>query len=234
MKRVAILQSNYLPWKGYFDLIAYVDEFVFYDEVQYTKGDWRNRNRIKTSQGLRWLTVPVRQARCGLTRIEDVEIATPRWAIGHARTLQASYGRAPHFAATMALLAPLYEPGRHTRLAELNRDAIARICAHLGIGTRLSRSTDHPSGGDRTQRLVEICRRLGADRYVSGPAARAYLDTAAFDAAGIAVEWFDYAGYPEYPQLWGPFEHRVSIVDLLAHCGPAAPRQLRYASIAPP
>ncbi|HWH73723.1 MAG TPA: WbqC family protein [Methylibium sp.] len=232
MKRIAILQSNYLPWKGYFDLIARVDEFVFYDEVQYTTSDWRNRNRIKTAQGLRWLTVPVRHASRAGTCIDDVEIAGTRWSTIHARTLHGAYARAPHGAAMIALLAPLYEPGRHTRLAALNRAAIASICRHLGIDTTLSRSIDYPSSGaGRTERLVEICRQAGADCYVSGPAARAYLDEAAFAAAGIAVEWFDYEGYPEYPQLWGAFEHRVSIVDLLAHCGPQSPRFLRHARI---
>jgi hypothetical protein len=228
LKRVAIVQSNYVPWKGYFDLIASVDEFVLYDDMQYTRRDWRNRNRIKAPQGLQWLTVPV-QAKGGFDRpIRDMRIDGAAWAGQHWKALQRSYGRAPAFAATAAWLQPLYaQPCTH--LAALNRRLLQAVCERLGIGTRLSDSSGYRLQGDRSERLASVCEQAGARTYVSGPSARGYLDEAAFARRGIGVQWFEYGPYAEYPQLWGAFEHRVSILDLLFHAGDAAPRLVRRA-----
>lgn len=229
MKRIAILQSNYLPWKGYFDLMAYVDEFVFYDEVQYTKSDWRNRNRIKTPQGLQWLTVPVRFDFRHRTPVCDVEIADDRWQAVHWKTIELNHARAPHVATATALLAPFYRGEPQRRLSHWNRHSTEAIARFLGIGTHLVDSTVYPSSaGDPTQRLVDICVQAGATHYVSGPAARAYLRESAFADRGISVEWFDYDGFPPYPQLWGDFEPRVSVIDLLFNCGHHAARYLRH------
>ncbi|OYT98324.1 MAG: hypothetical protein CFE40_13525 [Burkholderiales bacterium PBB1] len=229
MKRIAILQSNYLPWRGYFDLMAYVDEFVFYDEVQYTKGDWRNRNRIKTPHGLQWLTVPVRFDFRHRTPVCDIEIAGDRWRAAHWKSIMLNHARAPHAAAAAALLAPLYVGEPSHKLSDWNRHSIAAIAQFLGIGTRLADSTAYPSASaDPTQRLVDICVQSGATHYVSGPAARAYLRESAFAECGLAVEWFGYDGYPPYPQLWGEFEARVSVIDLLFNCGHHAARYLRH------
>ncbi len=217
MTRIAILQSNYIPWKGYFDLIASVDAFLFYDEVQYTKNDWRNRNRIKTPQGTQWLTIPVGDAIH--RRIDAVAIREAGCGDAHWRRLAANYARAAHFRAVAAWLEPLYRDRPWTHLSTVNRRLVAAICEFLDIRTTLGDTTDHAATGDRNDRLLSICRAAGADVYVSGPAARSYLDVDAFAAAGIAVEWMDYRGYPEYRQLWGPFVHEVSIVDLLFNCG---------------
>jgi hypothetical protein len=229
MKRVAILQSNYLPWKGYFDLIARVDEFVFYDEVQYTRHDWRNRNLIKTPQGVQWLTVPVRYSHRTRQCIADIEIDGDHWSERHWKTITANYSRAPHAAEILELLAPLYVAGAHERLVTLNRSAIASIAAYLGIPAVRSDSIDYPSTGGRNQRLIDICRQSGATHYVSGPAAKDYLDESAFRRAGLEVEWFQYDGYRPYPQLWGTFEHRVSVIDLLFSCGRSSASFLRFA-----
>ena len=226
MKRIAILQSNYIPWKGYFDLIAAVDEFVFYDDVQFTKNDWRNRNRIKTPRGLEWLSIPVGQD-IG-RRIRDVELPDPRWQEKHWRTLEANYRRAAHFAEVAAVFEPLYRGRRHTHLSALNRELIEAVCRYLGIRTRLSNSWDYELAGDRVERLVELCLQAGADEYVTGPSARTYLDQSAFARRGINVVWFDYTGYSEYPQLWGGFSHEVTILDLLFNCGTDAVRYMRF------
>ena len=225
MTRAAILQSNYIPWKGYFDLIASVDRFIFYDEVQYTRPDWRNRNRIKTPQGVQWLSVPV-----GTSihrRISDVAVTDTSAGLRHWDRLSAAYRPAPAFHATAAWIEPLFTDSPWQKLGEINQRFIRTICGQLGIATRISQSTEHPTGGDRNGRLIGLCKAVGADVYVSGPAAQAYLDTAAFERAGITVEWFDYTGYPEYTQLWGPFRHDVSIVDLFFNCGDAAARYLK-------
>lgn len=217
MTRVAIVQSNYIPWKGYFDLIASVDTFVFYDDVQYTKNDWRNRNKIKTPNGVQWLTIPVSQ---GIDqRICDVRVTDQRWPVKHWKAIKANYARAPHFKAHEAELAAAYEAAGLSTLSEVNAHFVTTLCRMLGIGTPIKSVLDIDVHGDRNERLVDICVKLGADTYISGPAARSYLDEAAFAKAGIAVEWFDYLGYPSYSQLWGDFEHGVSIIDTILNCG---------------
>jgi hypothetical protein len=223
LKRVAVLQSNYVPWKGYFDLIASVDEFVFYDDMQYTRRDWRNRNRIKTPTGLQWLTVPVLAKGRFEQSIRDTRIDGDTWVDNHWKALLLNYRRAPAFADTAAWLEPLLrQPWTH--LSVLNRALIEAVCARLGIATRLRCSWDYAVQGGRSERLASICAQAGATVYVSGPSARDYLDAAAFSRRGIAVEWFDYAGYLLYPQLWGAFEPAVSILDLLFNCGADARR----------
>ncbi len=226
MKTVAILQSNYIPWKGYFDLMAAVDEFVIYDEVQFTKNDWRNRNRIKTPQGVQWLSIPVGSDI--QRRICEVELPAGPWAEKHWRTLAANYGRAPYFEDVARWLKPLYFEHNFRLLSDLNVALIKAICVYLGIRTVISDSSSFEYASGKTERLVSLCRQAGATRYLSGPSAEAYLDETAFSREGIAVEWFDYAGYPAYPQLWGAFEPAVTILDLLFCCGPDAPQYMRY------
>ena len=219
MKKAAILQSNYIPWKGYFDLIAAVDEFIIYDEVQFTKQDWRNRNLIKTPQGPQWLTVPVKRGGRLSRSVSETEIDGERWAGKHWKTIAANYSKAAHFREVAEILTPVFLDSRHARISTLNLHLIDVICAYLEIDTKISASTDYPGAGDRTERLVDLCMQAGASEYVSGPAAKAYLEEDLFIDNGLKCTWFDYDGYPEHPQLWGAFEHKVSIVDLLFNCG---------------
>ncbi len=225
-KRVAILQSNYIPWRGYFDIIARVDDFVFYDEVQYTKNDWRNRNRIKTPQGVAWLTVPTHASTNSL--IADTKISNKDFVFKHWRTLQMNYSRANSFNSVADLILPVYEKSTYEYISNLNYDLIISICNYIGIKTRIHWSQEIKTSNGKNLRLVEICKSLEANIYVSGPAARQYLDVEMFESAGISVEWFDYSGYTEYPQLWGTFEPQVSILDLLFNCGPESAKYLRY------
>lgn len=228
MKRVAIVQSNYVPWKGYFDMIAAVDEFILYDDVQYTRRDWRNRNRIKTPHGLEWLTVPVQVKGRYLQAVRETRIDGTAWARAHWEALRHNYARAGHFAQIAPVLEPVYREGRHGLLSDLNRELIEIVCGLLGIRTAITRSSDYVLADGRTDRLAGLCAQAGASEYVSGPSARAYLDEAAFAAHGVTVRWFDYEGYPEYPQLWGEFVHGVSVLDLLFNCGEESPRYMRY------
>lgn len=220
-KRVAIVQSSYIPWKGYFDLIRSVDHFILLDNVQFTRRDWRSRNRIKTRQGLAWLTVPVHSRGRYTQRIEDTTIADPSWGRRHWRSLEASYARTPYFRMYADLFEPLYE-APPDRLSCVNHAFITAICRVLGISTPITWSSEYTARDDRNLRLVDLCRAVGATEYLSGPSARAYLDVAAFDAAGISVRFADYAGYPEYQQPHGPFEHGVTVLDLLFCTGPRA------------
>ncbi|HEV7436181.1 MAG TPA: WbqC family protein [Pseudorhizobium sp.] len=223
MKKVAILQSNYIPWKGYFDLIGSVDEFILFDEMQYTRRDWRNRNKIKTPNGLKWLTIPVSVKGKYLQTINATETEGTAWAKDHWLALSSNYRRAPHFEAVASWLAPLYEELSDTSLSRINERFLAETCERLAIDTPISRCEDYAMIDGKSERLAHLCAQAGGDVYVSGPAARDYLDLSPFEARGIAVEWFDYAGYPEYPQLWGPFVHGVTVLDLMFNCGADAP-----------
>jgi hypothetical protein len=230
-KRIAISQSNYIPWKGYFDLMNSVDEFMLYDEVQYTRRDWRNRNRIKTPTGVRWLTIPVQTKGRYSQRIDETLISEPSWAADHFSTLRGMYGRTPHFATYAPDLERLYTDLPGERLSQVNRAFIDLVNRALNVTTMLSWSTDYEvaearrrrfEGGDSSELLAALAEAAGADVYVSGPAARAYMEHECFDRRGIAVEYFDYGPYPEYEQPYPPFEHEVSVLDVLFCTGPAA------------
>lgn len=223
VKRVAAVQSSYVPWKGYFDLVGRVDEFVLLDDVQYTPRDWRNRNRIKTPHGLLWLTVPVRTRGRSHQRVDEVEVSDPAWAGRHWATLRHAYGRAPAFAAVAPALEALYAGCVHPLLSDVNEHLLRGVCELLGIGTPISRSAPMPDGTDPTERLVELCRRAGATEYMAGPSSWAYLREEEFTRAGIAVRTMRYGPYDPYPQLHGPFEDRVSVLDVLFHTGGDAP-----------
>ncbi len=225
-RKIAILQSNYIPWKGYFDLIAAVDEFILYDDMQFTTRDWRNRNRVKTPQGPQWITVPVGNDRN--RRIRDVTLEDASWQAKHWKTLEQNYARAPHFAEVAGWLEPIYLRETHTHLSALNRRLIEAVARYLGIRTTIRNSWDYDLGEGKTERLVHLCRQAGGTEYVSGPSARDYIEPQRFAEAGVALTWFEYAGYPEYPQLWGPFEHAVSVLDLLFNCGQEAPRYMKH------
>jgi hypothetical protein len=224
-KKIAISQSNYIPWKGYFDFINQVDEFVLYDEVQYTKRDWRNRNRIKTQNGLKWLTIPV----FGSLKytINEVKIANHNWNQTHWQTIRHMYGKAPHFETYADAIEQLYLEAKYQMLSDINYHFLTGINQLLGIETPLSWSTDYNSKGNKSKRLISICKKANADVYVTGPAAKAYLDIGLFKDEGIAIQWMDYNGYEEYPQLYGEFEHAVTILDLLFNTGTDARSYLK-------
>jgi hypothetical protein len=227
-KRVAIVQSNYIPWKGYFDLIASVDEFVLFDDRQFTRRDWRNRNLIKSAGGVQWLTIPVQVKGRYEQRIDETRVVDPRWCESHWTTLRHAYARAEHFADYEGPVRAAYDEARsEVLLSRINRVFIDLVCEVLGIRTQLTWSTDYEANGSQTQRLVDICRLAGASTYLSGPAARAYLREDLFEEAGICVEWMDYSGYPEYPQLYPPFEHGVTILDLIFNVGAAAAQYMK-------
>jgi len=226
-KRVAIVQSSYIPWKGYFDLIRAADEFILLDDVQFTKRDWRSRNRIKTKDGLSWLTIPVNNKGRYEQRIMDTTISDPSWAERHWRTIHGAYARTPFFDAYAPYLDAVYRHPTSDRLSDVNRSLIDAVCRALGISTRITWSSDyHPREG-RNERLIDLCQKAGATDYLSGPSARGYLDDEAFARAGVTLHIVDYSGYPEYPQPYPPFEHAVSVLDLIFCTGPKASDYLK-------
>lgn len=228
MKKVAILQSNYIPWKGYFDMIAAVDEFILYDDMQYTRRDWRNRNQIKTPQGVQWLTIPVLVKGKYHQKIRETEIDGADYAIAHWKALGQNYRRAPYFMEIASWLEPLYLEQTFTHISQLNRSFIENICNYLSIKTVITSSWDYTLLNGKTERLADLCVQAGGTEYITGPAAKGYVDEKIFFDMGIKLTWFDYVGYPAYPQLWGEFTHGVTILDLLFNCGKDAPRYMRY------
>jgi len=222
MKTVAILQSNYLPWKGYFDIIHDVDLFIFYDDVQYTKNDWRNRNKVKGMSGSQWLTIPVGT---DLKRLVcEVELKDSlQWAQKHWKTIQHLYQKTPYFHLYKDFFHEVYH-NKWTNLSQLNQFLIKHISTEfLGIKTEFIDSRSYKTTGEKLDRLIDLLQKVKADTYVTGPAARNYIDESRFEKTGIKLIYKNYAGYPEYPQLYPPFDHYVSIIDLLFNCGPDAP-----------
>ena len=228
MKRIAILQSNYIPWKGYFDMIAAVDEFILYDDMQYTRRDWRNRNKIKTSQGLQWLTVPVQVKGKYHQTIRETELAGSEWINMHWKALEQNYRKATYFNEISAWLKPLYFEHAYIHLSHLNQMLIQAICHYLGITTKITDSSYYSLREGKTERLADLCCQAGGTEYISGVSAKAYIEENVFTDQNIKLTWFDYAGYKEYPQLWGNFMHEVSILDVLFNCGKNSHRYMRY------
>lgn len=231
MKKVAIVQSNYIAWKGYFDLIAAVDEFILYDDMQYTRRDWRNRNKIKTPQGAQWLTVPVKAKGEYHQKIRETRIDGQEWALKHWKALTLNYRLAPYFDEIAVWLEPLYISEVHTHLSQLNRSLIESICNYLDINTRITNSWDYNLVEGKVEGLVNLCQQAGASEYISGPLAKNYIDEDLFLEANIKLSWFDYEGYHQYPQLWGDFTHQVTILDLMFNCGKDAKKYMKYMSM---
>ncbi|MFF2091716.1 WbqC family protein [Paenibacillus sp. NPDC058174] len=219
MKRVAVIQSNYIPWKGYFDIINDVDSFIFYDNVQYTKNDWRNRNKIKSAAGSQWITIPVNAQSDQL--ICDVEIPNSNWASKHYKTLNALYSKAPYFKQYKSFLEYIYMERSWSNLSSLNQYLIKHISQeYLGITTEFKDSREYTSSGKKLDRLIGLLKSAQTTTYLSGPAASDYIDSARFNEEGIELIYKDYKNYPEYNQFHPPMDHYVSILDLLFHTGP--------------
>ncbi|WP_412560329.1 WbqC family protein [Winogradskyella sp. MIT101101] len=225
-KKVAILQSNYIPWKGYFDIIARADVFVIYDEVQYTKNDWRNRNLIKTKNGLQWLTIPVSHKSTS-QKIHETKVINNNWSRKHFNSLQANYGKSPYFNQYKDEIKEIYD-GSDIYLSEINRKFIVLINKFLDITTDIIDSRTLELKGDRQEKLIEACQKLNASTYISGPAAKEYIDETLFKENNLDILWMDYSGYKPYHQINGDFEHQVSVLDLLFNEGPNARNYLKF------
>lgn len=225
-KRVAILQSNYIPWKGYFDLINMVDVFIFHDDLQYTKGDWRNRNQIKTPTGAKWLTIP-----CGTNErrlICEVELKDHSWQTEHWAAIKRNYVHAEYFDAYRDFFEEIYLGTQWQNLSEMNQRVIIRFAKEiLGCSTHFEDSRSYSLTQRKAERVKELLLKSGATEYVSGPSGKSYLSEDFLGEAGIQLTWMDYSGYPEYPQPYPPFMHQVSIVDLILNTGDQATKHMK-------
>lgn len=229
-KKIIITQSNYIPWKGYFDSMALVDEFILYDDMQYTRRDWRNRNLIKTPQGLKWLTIPVEVKGKFFQKIRDTRVSDKKWVKDHLKTIQFNYARAKCFKEIFPFLEDVYlQAEKLDYLSEINFLFLRKISDYLNITTPIKFCWEYPYDiqKDKNHRLLEICKLAQASDYYSGPAAQNYMDVKLFNENNIQVHWLDYSGYKEYDQLYPPFEHGVSIIDLLLNMGKESKKYLK-------
>ena len=228
MKKVAILQSNYIPWKGYFDIIGSVDEFILYDDMQYTRRDWRNRNKIKTPQGLQWITIPVEVKGKFFQKINETKVTGHDWVDSHWKSICLNYAHADCFGQYRERIEHIYEQCREEDyLSRINYLFLTEICDILGIKTKITWSSDYDLVDGKTERLVGLVKDAGGDYYLSGPAAKDYIVPELFEEAGIELAWMDYSGYPEYRQQHGAFEHGVTILDLIFNEGENARRFMK-------
>jgi len=218
-KSVAVVQSSYIPWKGYFDLINMVDEFILFDDAQYTRRDWRNRNIIKTLNGLMWLSIPVEVKGKYSQKIKDTVISDPKWNLKHWKSILHNYSKAKYFHEYKDLFEKLYLDSNNKFLSIINYRFLSAICELLGIDTKISWSMDYQLVEGKTEKLVELCKQACAKKYISGPSAKKYINRQLFEKNGIVIKWMDYSDYPEYVQVHPPFRHEVSIVDLLMNIG---------------
>ncbi len=202
---------------------------MLYDDVQFTRRDWRNRNAIKSPDGVRWLTIPVAVKGKYLQKINETAISDPGWRERHLAALRHTYAKAPHFREYFPWIESVYQKLTSAQLSQVNRLLIEAVCERLDIRTKIGSSSEYRLVAGKNERLVDLCLQAGATHYLSGPSARSYLDERAFVERGVRVEWMDYEGYPEYPQLYPPFEHKVSILDLILHTGSQAARYVRRA-----
>jgi len=224
MKRVVLLQSNYIPWRGYFAMMDAADEFIVYDSCQYTVNDWRNRNQIKTSNGRAWLTIPVlTKGRTGQL-ITEAQVADHSWVSKHQRSIEQALGKAEHFAFIAESLGSAFDLiQQESSLHRINVTMLRWMAELLGVTTPITIDTDHGEvEGDPTGRVAALVARAGGTTYLTGGRGLDYLRAEPFQDAGIEVEVIDYSTMPLYPQLHGEFDPAVSAVDLLANLGPSA------------
>ncbi len=225
MKKIAILQSNYIPWKGYFDIINSVDLFIFHDDLLFTSGDWRNRNRIKTEKGLDWLTIP-----CGKPKnrlICEVELKDFKWQKKHWAKIDYQYRKSKYFSEYKEFFKSIYLDFNWENLSDMNQFTIKAISKEiLNIDTMFEDSRKYSLKFKKAERVIELLKKAKADMYLSGPAAKDYLSEEIFKKENIQIEWMDYGGYPEYTQLNPPFEHGVSILDLIFNEGSNATKYM--------
>lgn len=219
-KAVAISQSNYIPWRGYFSNIKKVDHFVLFDTVQYTKRDWRNRNKIRSNDKSIWLTVPVSVKGKFFQSIEDTKVIDFSWKTKHLNSIYHSYRKASSFEEYFPLIEDIYAAIDTPSISSVNEHLIRSFCKILNIDTRISQASDFKvSEDDRNNRLIELCKKTNSNVYYSGPSAQSYLDKNLFNKKGVEVKYFDYQNLSNYQQIHGTFEPYVSVVDLLLNMG---------------
>jgi hypothetical protein len=216
--RVTILQPSYLPWLGFFEQMHRSDQFVLYDDVQFTRRDWRNRNRIRVQEGSIWLTVPVIQKNKYEQNLLETKIDnSTSWKRKHLETIRCHYSKTPFFDLHFPWCEKIFN-SEWNFLLDLSLETIQYLKGQLKINTPLLRSSELGGSGDKTERLVSICKQLGATQYLSGESARNYISEKDFSDQSIELEYQEFQ-HPEYPQRYEGFVPFLSTIDLLFNCG---------------
>lgn len=215
MKKGIITQSNYIPWKGFFYSLSKVDLFVIYDDMQYTRRDWRNRNKLINQNGPKWVSIPVDVKGNYEIKIKDVKASSESWKKEHLNFIRENYRKAPNFKTLFQILEEMFHNAPGVYLTEINEYFIREINKILSIDVEIKRSSEFDLAEERNERLINICLDSGIEKYYSGPAAKAYMDLDLFKNKGLDVEFWDYSIFKEYTQQWAGFEHGVSVLDFL-------------------
>ena len=228
-KKVLIYQSYYIPWRGYFDMINMADEFIIYDSMQYSKNGFYNRNQIKTPNGQQWITIPVKNNHhiSEHQTIRETNVVNNNWRKKHWNAILLNYAKATYFKEYKNIFEDLYLNSQETCLSNINISFFKIIFDILGIKTKLSLDTDYELVGNRNERLINILKQASATTYISSPVAKNYMDLDLFKKANINIEWMNYDNYPEYNQLFPPFEKGVTILDLIFNEGKNASKYMK-------
>lgn len=215
--KAGIIQSSYLPWRGFFDFISTVDVFIFHDDIQYTKNDWRNRNKIKAEDDIKWLTMPVKKDKVNKTIANTFLVNEKYWKKKHLRVIGHYYRNCSYKEILNQLISDSLDI-EHKTISELNIYLIKRICKYLKIDTTILNSNELKVEGQKTEKIINLLKKIKADTYLSGPRADSYLDKELFVRNNINLEYKSYK-YKQYPQLGSSFINNLSIIDLIANCG---------------
>lgn len=219
--RVIITQSNYIPWKGYFTSMRKATHFVIYDDAQYTKRDWRNRNKIITQSGPSWLSIPIDVKGKFHQKINEAKINDDSWNIDHWNKIEHNYRNAPFFQQYSKHFKDLYlkELRGVVHLTEVNNIILKKCIGLLGIDIQVLDSREFDIRGGKTEKLINICNDLQAKEYFTGPAAKGYIEEDLFMKNNIKLSYYDLENFPVYQQKWDGFDHKVSILDMFFNLG---------------
>lgn len=219
MCRVIITQPNYIPWKGYFSPMRKIDYLVMYDDVQYTKRDWRNRNYLIGNNGPELLTIPVITKGKFSQKINETKISDHNWNKKHWKFIYLNYKKSKYFYKYSDIFEDLFMSIDTELLSEINITFIKKIVELLNINIKILKSSDFNVSGDRNEKLLKICKLLNTKTYISGPSAKSYIDEGLFKKNDLLIEYNSYHNFKVYNQMWNGFDHNVSIVDMLFNLG---------------
>jgi hypothetical protein len=219
--KIIITQSNYIPWKGYFTTMKYATHIVLYDDAQYTKRDWRNRNKIITQKGPTWLTIPIDVKGKFNQKVNEAKVKNNQWPIDHWNKIRENYKKAPHFKQYSKHFEDIYlkELPKYEYLSDINRFMLVTCVDLLGIDIEILDSREFDIRGGKTGKLINICKDLEAGEYFTGPAAKGYMEENLFDENNIKLTYYDLENFPEYNQSWDGFSHYISVLDMFFNLG---------------
>ena len=228
--KLIITQSNYIPWKGYMTSMKYATHIILYDTAQYTRRDWRNRNKIITPNGPTWLSIPIDVKGKYHQKVNEAKVKNHTWSIDHWNKIRQNYRLAPHFKEYARIFEPVYreELPQYEYLTDINKRMLQLCIELLGLEIEVLDSRDFEIRGDKTGKLINLCKDMNADEYFTGPAARNYINEDYFADNDIALTYYDLEDFPTYEQQWDGFDHYVSVLDMFFNLGGSTPSYFNW------